>query len=140
MSGGHYNYWVALALLLIGLYGVLATRNLVKQVMALAIFQTGVFVFYLSVAVKDGGGAPVWRPWRDQAGVLHPGVKDVEIPLPGQDGPPVDHPLNHVLILTAIVVSVSTLAVALALIVNIKRSYGSIEEDDFLRSDRERQP
>jgi multicomponent Na+:H+ antiporter subunit C len=116
---GLFNYWLAIIIILIGFYGVIAKKNLLKQAIALGLFQTGVFLFYVSMGVyeKDGvsGIAPVWT--------------DIE-----KTGP-FDNPLPHVLMLTAIVVSVSTLAVAVAIIVNIKRKYGTIEEDEILEID-----
>jgi len=122
MSGyfGIYNYWIYIALMMIGFYGVIAKMNLVKQAIALGIFQTGIFLFYISMAVVDGGTAPIWTAIGDGS------VKDLG---------PYDNPLPHVLILTAIVVSVSILAVALALIINIKRAYGTIEYDEITRLD-----
>lgn len=122
---GLYNYWVAIFIMMIGFYGVIAKRNLIKQAISLGLFQTGVFLFYITMAVyrsSDGkdGVAPVWSAIKDGL-EKHPG--------------PYDNPLPHVLILTAIVVSVSTLAVALAIIVNIKRKYGTIEEDEILAID-----
>ncbi len=116
---GLFNYWLAIVIMMIGFYGVIAKRNLLKQAIALSLFQTGVLMFYVSMGVyeKDGvsGVAPVWTD-AAKAG-------------------PFDNPLPHVLMLTAIVVSVSTLAVAVALIVNIKRKYGTIEEDEILAID-----
>ena len=114
---GLYNYWIAIILMMIGFYGVIAKRNLVKQAIALSLFQTGVFLLYISMGVQDGGTAPVWEFAPDD----HSQKLDQ----------PHDNPLTHVLILTAIVVSVSILAVALAIIVNIKRAYGTIEEDEI---------
>lgn len=106
---GKYNYWIAIILMMIGFYGVIAKTNLVKKVVSISIFQTAVFLFYISIAVVDGGTAPVL--W-DKAVAF-------------------DNPLPHVLILTAIVVSVATTAVALALIIRIYRDYGTIEEDEI---------
>lgn len=121
---GLYNYWIAVFIMMIGFYGVIAKRNLVKQAIALGLFQTGVFLLYITMAVNrvDGvsGRAPVWEAIGDGS-VKHPG--------------PYDNPLPHVLILTAIVVSVSTLAVALAIIMNIKKRYGTVEEDQILAED-----
>ena len=124
---GLYNYWVAIIIMMIGFYGVIAKRNLVKQAIALGLFQTGVFLFYITMAVyrtREGvdGMAPIWQAI-EHGTEKHPG--------------PYDNPLPHVLILTAIVVSVSTLAVALAIIVNIKRRYGTVEEDEILSMDAE---
>lgn len=119
---GFYNYWLAIIIMMVGFYGVIAKRNLVKQAIALGLFQTGVFLFYVSMGVHnahDGtnGRAPIWY--------MVDGAKFAG---------PYDNPLPHVLMLTAIVVSVSTLAVAVALIINIKKSYGTIEEDEIVRA------
>jgi len=122
---GLYNYWIAIVLMMIGFYGIIAKRNLIKQAIALGLFQTGVFLFYISMGVHEGGTAPVWAPGEE------PGTK-VEGPY--------DSPLPHVLILTAIVVSVSILAVALAIIVNIKRAYGTVEEDELRELDEASHP
>lgn len=117
----HFNYCMAIVLMMIGLYGIIAKRNLIKQAISLGIFSTGIFLFYISISVISGpdgqmGTAPVWE-----------GSKDAYL-----NGALYDNPLPHVLMLTAIVVSVSILAVALAIIVNIKRAYGTIEEDEIL--------
>ena len=122
---GHYNYWIAVVIMMIGFYGVIAKENYVKQAIALGLFQTGVFLFYITMASYRspdgvGGRAPVWEA------ILDGSVKD-----PG----PYDNPLPHVLMLTAIVVGVSTLSVALAIIMNIKRLYGTVEEDEVLAMD-----
>ena len=123
---GQYNYWLAIVIMMVGFYGVIAKRNLVKQAIALGLFQTGVFLFYVTMGVMHGsdgtpGVAPIWKASADGMSKL-PLVHD--------------NPLPHVLMLTAIVVSVSTLAVAIAIIVNIKRSYGTIEEDEILEADK----
>jgi multicomponent Na+:H+ antiporter subunit C len=119
---GIYNYWIYVVLMMIGLYGVIAKPNLIKQAIALGLFQTGIFLYYISMAVIDGGTAPIWTTIEDGAQKFQG---------------PYDNPLPHVLILTAIVVSVSVLAVALALIINIKRSYGTIEADEIEQMDHE---
>ncbi len=113
---GKYNYWIAITLMMIGLYTMIAKGNLIKKIIGMNIFQTAVFLFYISIAKVKGGTAPI--EW-DKA-VLY------------------DNPLPHVLILTAIVVSVSTTAVALALVIRIYKGYGTMEEDVILemREDR----
>ena len=106
---GLYNYWIVIYLMMAGLYIVMARANLIKKMVGLSIFQASVFVFYLTMGKVSGGTAPI---------VI--------------DGDPVySNPLPHVLILTAIVVGVATLALGLALIVRIKESYETIEEDDI---------
>ncbi len=121
----HFNYWIAIIIMMIGLYGVIAKRNLIKQAISLSLFSTGIFLFYISMAVASGpngemGTAPIWVEQPSRAYTAAGAYM------------PYDSPLPHVLMLTAIVVSVSILAVALAIIVNIRRAYGTIEEDEIL--------
>ena len=111
---GLYNYWVVIFLMMSGFYIVIAHGNLVKKIVGLNILQTSVFILYISMAKVDGGTAPI----------LVEGFQVYSNPLP------------HVLILTAIVVGVATTALGLALVVRIKESYGSIEEDEIHRQDR----
>lgn len=106
---GLYNYWIVIFLMMAGLYMVIARANLVKKMVGLGVFQAAVFVFYLTMGKVAGGTAPIIIP----------------------GNPAYSNPLPHVLILTAIVVGVATLALGLALIVRIKEAYGSIEEDEI---------
>lgn len=106
----HYNYWIAILLMMIGLYTVIAHTNLVKKIIGLNIFQAAVFILYISVGKVAGGTAPI----------LAEGIQTYS------------HPLPHVLILTAIVVGVATTAVGLALVVRVYEAYGSSEEDEIL--------
>ena len=105
----HYNYWVVIALTMLGMYVVMANANLVKKIIGLNIFQTAVFILYISTGELEGGTAPILS---DAFSVY-------------------TNPLPHVLILTAIVVGVATTAPALALAVRIYRAYQTIEEDDI---------
>lgn len=105
----HYNYWVVVALIMVGMYVVMSNPNLVKKVIGLNIFQTAVFIFYISLSEREGGTAPIL----DAAFTRYV------------------NPLPHVLILTAIVVGVATTALALALIVRIYRAYETVEEDEI---------
>jgi len=105
-----YNYWICILLMMIGFYAVIVKKNLVKKIIGLNIFQTAVFLFYISVAKVTGGTAPIYT---EGAAVY-------------------DNPLPHVLILTAIVVAVSTTAVALAIIILIKKAFGTVEEDRII--------
>lgn len=111
-----YNYWTFIIITLIGFYGMIAKDNLIKKVIGLSIFQTAIFLFYISLADVIDGTEP--------------------IVIEGYEGLYVN-PLPHVLILTAIVVSVATLAVALALVIRIYEEYGTIEEDEILAKERE---
>jgi len=110
---GLYNYWIVVVLMMVGFYIVIAHGNLIKKIVGLIIFQTSVFIFYISMAKVDGGTAPI----------LTDGIKQYSNPLP------------HVLILTAIVVGIATTALALALAVRIKEAYGSIEEEEIQNKD-----
>ena len=102
----------------IGLYVVLTKQNLVKKIIGLNIFQTAIFLFYISFAEVTGGTAPIYLPEGPDALYVNP--------------------LPHVLILTAIVVGVSITAVALSLIVRIYEEYGVIDEDELMKAVRER--
>ncbi|MFT4926571.1 MAG: multicomponent Na+:H+ antiporter subunit C [Phenylobacterium sp.] len=113
----HYNYWVVVVLMMIGFYIVIAHGNLIKKIVGLTIFQTSVFIFYISMAKVDGGTAPIL-------------ADDISV---------YSNPLPHVLILTAIVVGIATTALGLALTVRIKEAYGSIEEDDIQAIDDQEQ-
>ena len=117
---GHLNYWFFVILMMTGLYIVVAKGNLLKKIVGLNIFQTAVFMLYISMGKVTGGTAPIF-------------------PLKGGPEPGVAYsaPLPHVLILTAIVVGVATTALGLALIVRIREAYGTIEEEDVTRIDRE---
>lgn len=110
---GHYNYWIVMALMMVGLYTVAASGNLVKKVIGLNVFQTSVFLFFISVGKMAGGTAPiVAEGWTRYS-----------------------NPLPHVLILTAIVVGVATTALGLALIVRVHRAYSTIEDDEIRRAE-----
>ncbi len=115
MLMGLYNYWVVVVLMMIGFYIVIAHGNLIKKIVGLTIFQTSVFIFYISLAKVDGGTAPI----------LAEGIELYSNPLP------------HVLILTAIVVGIATTALGLALAVRIKEAYGSIEEEEIQKKDNQ---
>ncbi|GAB4357383.1 MAG: cation:proton antiporter subunit C [Gammaproteobacteria bacterium] len=113
---GLYNYWVVIVLMMAGFYVVIASGNLIKKIVGLNVFQTSVFILYISMGKVSGGTAPI----------VVEGTETVSYA----------NPLPHVLILTAIVVGVATTALGLALVVRIKEAYGSIEEEEIHRQDR----
>ena len=119
---GHLNYWLFIFLMMTGLYIVMSRGNLIKKIVGLNIFQTSVFMFYISIGKVAGGTAPIF-------------------PLKMKIDPNVaySNPLPHVLILTAIVVGVATTSLGLALIVRIREAYGSIEDDDITLIEAEEQ-
>lgn len=104
---GNINHWITVFLIVAGLYIIVARGNMIKKLVGLSIFQTSVYLLYISPGKIIGGTAPILSPeWELYS-----------------------NPLPHVLILTAIVVGVATLALGLALVVRINEAYGSIEED-----------
>jgi len=114
---GLYHYWVFAVLLMIGFYAVIAKPNLIKKLIGLSIFQAAVFLLYITMDKVDGGTAPI----------IQAGVADQVF----------SNPLPQVLILTAIVVSISTMALGLGIVVRIKEEYDSIEENEIQEIDRQ---
>ncbi|MCY4035134.1 MAG: cation:proton antiporter subunit C [Hyphomicrobiales bacterium] len=106
-----YNYWMAVVLMMIGFYITLTRSNLVKKIIGLNLFQTAMFLLYISIGNVANGTVPILT---DKPGALY------------------SNPLPHVLILTAIVVGIATTALGLALAVRIHEAYGTIEEDEIL--------
>ena len=106
-----WNYLIVILLMMMGLFIVISHENLVKKLVGLSIFQTSVFLFYITLGWVSGGTAPILTDVPDTV---------------------YSNPLPHVLILTAIVVGVATLALGLALILRINEAFGSIEEDEIL--------
>ncbi len=114
MSVGLINAYAAIALLMTGLYIVLAYDNLFKKLIGLSLFQSAIFVLYISMGKISGGTAPI----------LADGLSTYS------------HPLPHVLILTAIVVGIATLALGLALVVRIHEEYGSSDDDEIIEAEK----
>ena len=110
---GLYNYWIVILLMMAGLYNVIARGNLIKKLIGLNIFQTSVFLLYISMGKVEGGTAPI----------VAQGMATYSNPLP------------HVLILTAIVVGIATTSVGLSLVIRIREAYDTIEEDEIQQLD-----
>ena len=108
---GLFNYWAVIFLMMVGFYTLIARGNLVKKIIGLNIFQTSVFILYISMGKITGGTAPIFVE----------GGADVVY----------SNPIPHVLILTAIVVGVATSALGLSLVIRIKEAFGTIEEDEI---------
>ena len=109
----HYNHWITIFLMIAGLYIVIARGNMIKKLVGLSLFQTSVYLLYISPGKILGGTAPIL----DDKFTVY------------------SNPLPHVLILTAIVVGVATVALGLALVVRINEEYGTIEEDEIFATD-----
>jgi len=118
---GHYNYWMYIGLMMIGFYAMMAKRNLVKKIIGMNIFQSAIIFFYISTSVKRGGvTVPILEHAHGGQGAHAVDVTQYANPLP------------HVLMLTAIVVMVATLGVALAVAIMIYRKYDTLEEDEII--------
>ena len=110
---GYYTYWITIALMVAGMYIVIARGNLLKKLLGLGVLQSSVYLLYIAPGKLIGATAPIIA----QGHELY------------------SNPLPHVLILTAIVVGVATLALGLAIVVRIREAYGTIEEDEILAQD-----
>ena len=121
VAAGNYPYWVAIGLLMLGLYTMIAHRNLFKKFVGMTIFQTAIILFFLLTSVKRDATLPI-----------------VEGLAPARH---FMNPLPHALMLTAIVVMVATAGVALAILIRLYAAYGSLEEDalaERARADEQR--
>ncbi|HLA04889.1 MAG TPA: cation:proton antiporter subunit C [Syntrophales bacterium] len=112
---GHYIYWAVITLLVIGLYGMILKKNLVKKLIGMTIFQVAIIMFYVASATKWAATVPVLDPVLGAADA----VKYIS-------------PLQHCLMLTAIVVGVATSGVAFALVIVIYRHYGTLNESELM--------
>ncbi len=139
----HFNYWIVAILMMVGLYIAFASPNMVKRLAGLSVFQTSVFLLYISMGKVRGGVPPILAESHgaeEGAGIApEVALQTMEFQASALDQT-YSNPLPHVLILTAIVVGVATLAVGLALVVLVREAYGSIEEDEILAAEQEAEP
>lgn len=139
----HFNYAVVIVLMMTGLYVVFASDNMIKKLVGLSVFQTSVFLLYITIGKVSGGVPPIIEGLHgggheDDHAALSQGLQAAAGSAQGSHGGGHEaaqvlysNPLPHVLILTAIVVGVATLAVGLALVVRIREVYGTIEEAEI---------
>ena len=140
------NYWAIIGLMMIGLYTLFSATNLIKRLVGLSIFQTSIILFYISLGRIDGGTAPILygadakshgggHGEEAAAGHAPDATHGAADAAHGVASHGMEHiysnPLPHVLMLTAIVVGVATLAVGLAIVVRIREAYGTIEADEI---------
>jgi len=114
-AAGLYNHWIAIFLMMVGLYVVISRNNLIKKLVGITIFQTSVFILFITMGKIEGGTAPIYI----------------------EGATAYSNPLPHVLILTAIVVSVAITAVGLGLVIRIQEAFGTIEADELMEEERE---
>jgi len=115
-----YNYWIYIALMMIGFYAMIAKNNLIKKIIGMSIFQTAIILFFVSIAYKKDATLPILST-ADAHGEHAISVAQYMNPLP------------HVLMLTAIVVAIATLGVALAVAIMIYKKHNTLEEDEILK-------
>lgn len=118
-----YNFWIYIILMMIGLYAMIGKKNLVKKLIGMNIFQSAIILFYVSIGVKAGATVPILSGH----GHGHEAI----------DAASYINPLPHVLMLTAIVVSIATTGIALATLILIYRKYNTLEEDEILKIRKE---
>lgn len=106
-----FNYWVVIILMMTGLYIIIAHDNLIKKLIGVNIFQTSIFILFISMGEITGATAPILT-----------GTEQVY-----------NSPLPHVLILTAIVVGIATTALGLAIVIRIYNAFGTVEDSDIQR-------
>lgn len=121
-----YNYWVYVALMMIGVYALIVKRNLVKKIIGMNIMQTAIILFYISVGSKRGATLPILQHTQGHASHSIQSADYI-------------NPLPHVLMLTAIVVAVATLGVALSIAVKIYQQYNTLDEAEIHRKIRSEQ-
>lgn len=117
------NYWAYIILLMVGLYAMIAKNNLIKKIVGMIIFQTAVIMFYVSIGCKKGATIPILQHGHGHETAAHASAAIHAVDY--------INPLPHVLMLTAIVVGVATLGVALALAMKVYKEYGTLEEDEI---------
>ena len=120
-----YNYWIYITLMMIGLYAMIAKNNLIKKIIGMNILQTAIILFYVSIGAKKGATIPIIEHGHGAESHVVRAVDYI-------------NPLPHVLMLTAIVVAVATLGVALALAIKVYNRYHTLEEDEILAQIREK--
>ena len=127
----HYNYWVVIFLMMVGFYILISRGNLIKKIVGLNVFQTSVFMLYISMGKVSGGTPPILLKGEDGHGAAGGAAEAVSGAAGAAAEVVYSNPLPHVLILTAIVVGIATTSVGLALAVRIKEAYGTLEEDEI---------
>lgn len=128
----HFNYFAVIVLMMTGLFIVFSTGNLIKRMIGLAVFQTSTALFYISLAKVTGGTAAITLDADSEAGrALAAELDPAVLAQHGVEGVIYSNPLPHVLILTAIVVGVATLAVGLAIAVRVREAYGTVEAEEI---------
>ncbi|HEY7782160.1 MAG TPA: cation:proton antiporter subunit C [Ktedonobacterales bacterium] len=104
-------YAVAVWLFLVGLYGIITSRNLIHLIICLAVVQSSTYVLLLAIGYRAGGAAPIFA----------------DIPL----GTPAVDPVVQALTLTDVVVEATVTALLLALAVQAHKRFGTLDPDEL---------
>tara|TARA_A100001015_G_scaffold224990_1_gene253871 strand:- start:2228 stop:2596 length:369 start_codon:yes stop_codon:yes gene_type:complete len=118
----YFNYLAMIILMMLGLWAMIAKKNLIKKLIGMAIFQTGIILFYIAMGAKIGSTIPILK-YKDKYGQI----------LMDQYA----NPLTQILMLTAIVVGVATLGLGLTLARKVYEQYGTFNEDEILKKIKE---
>jgi multicomponent Na+:H+ antiporter subunit C len=128
----HFNYVIVVALMMAGLFIIFSSGNLIKRMIGLALFQSSTGLFYITLSKVSGATAAITLDADSVDGkALAAQLYPAYVRQFGVDGVVYANPLPHVLILTAIVVGVATLAVGLAIAVRVREAYGTVEADEI---------
>lgn len=111
-------YMLTMILFFLGVYGIATCSNYMKKLICMNIMQVAVIFFFLCLGQKIGGTIPVT-------------LSDIVL------AEEYINPLPHALMLTAIVVSLGTTGVGLALLMRIKDKYGTMEEEDIIKKEED---
>ena len=114
------NYFIFIILMVLGMYGIFVKKNYMKKIIGLNILQTSIILFFISISAKKDATIPIIEHHSDHG--THALAQAINY----------INPLPHVLMLTAIVVAVATLGVALAMTIKIYADFKTIEEDKIL--------
>ncbi len=141
----NFNYWIYVTLMMIGLYAMISKNNLIKKLIGMSIFQTAIILFYVSLSVKgttDEVSIPIIHHHQEEAEHADHGGEKKGAAAAHHEPHAIDptkyaNPLPHVLMLTAIVVGVAILGVALAVSQLLYKDYGTLEESEILAAIKE---
>jgi multicomponent Na+:H+ antiporter subunit C len=98
-------YLLFVLLVMIGTFLMMSQRNLLKAVVGLYLFQTAVILLFIALSFRSGASVPI-----------------------AEDQLPLHNPLPHAMMLTAIVVGVATIGLAIAILRRIQDEAATIEE------------
>ena len=122
MTTSSFAFIAVIIIIILGLWAMIAKKNIIKKLIGMAIFQTGIILFYISMGAKKGSTIPILDHHH-----LHDPIVVADYA----------NPLTQILMLTAIVVGVATLGLGLTLARKVYEVHGTFNEDEILRQLRE---